>query len=52
VSNGGINNWNFGLTVFMLLRNGVGLELFMFLLEILCFFDLGSEDLGDETSAK
>ena len=35
----------------MLLRNGVGSELFMSLLEILCFFDLGSKDFG-ETSAK
>ena len=36
----------------MLLRNGVGSKLFMSLLEILCFFDLDSEDLGDETSAE
>ena len=50
----GISN-GFGssrLIIFIVLSNSVGLEIFMSLLKILCFFDLDSEDLGDETSAK
>ena len=38
--------------MFLGLPNGVGLELFMFLFKILCFFDLDFEDLAGETSAK
>ena len=47
--------WIFGssrLIVFIVLSDSVDLEFYMSLLEILCFFDLGSEDLGDETSAE
>ena len=45
-----INIQNF--TVFLGLPNGVGLELFMSLLKIFCFFDLDFEDLVGETSAE
>jgi hypothetical protein len=38
--------------MFIVLSNSVGLEIFMSLLKILCFFDLDSKDLGDGTSAE